>query len=144
MFKSDDSETTKIVADFLVEDYRFQQSFVSAVNKLFNEEIKKYKSSYVFHTNKIKELSLNRHHFQDIEFASSSTGKIYRGTTGKDGTLCIIDIDTNTVVENNSKPSKREIVGQAIIDLGVDLDTDDTLYQRYRKLTRLINKSKES
>ena len=36
--KSDDSETAKIVADFLVEDYRFQQSFMSAVNKLFNEK----------------------------------------------------------------------------------------------------------
>lgn len=91
----------------------------------------------------IEELSNNRHHFQDIEFASSSTGKIYRGTTGEGGTLCIIDIDTNTVVENHSKPSKKEIVGQAIIDLGVDLDTDDNLYQRYKKLTRLINKSKE-
>lgn len=55
--KSDNSDTTKIFADFLVEDYRFQHSFVSAVNKLFNEEIKKYESSYVFHANKIKELA---------------------------------------------------------------------------------------
>lgn len=55
--KSNDLETAGIVADFLVEDYRFQRSFVSAVNKLFNEEIKKYESSYVFHTNKIKELA---------------------------------------------------------------------------------------
>ncbi len=55
--KSGDSETAKIVADFLVEDYRFQRSFVSAVNKLFNEETKKYESSYKFHKNKIEELA---------------------------------------------------------------------------------------
>ena len=53
----DNQEMIKAISDFLVEDYRFQQSFMSAVNKLFNEEIKKYISSYVFHTNKIKELA---------------------------------------------------------------------------------------
>lgn len=55
--KSDVSEIAQIIADFLIEDYRFQRSFLSAVNKLFNEEIKKYESSYMFHTNKVKELA---------------------------------------------------------------------------------------
>lgn len=86
----------------------------------------------------IKELSLNRHHFQDIEFTSSITGKRYKGTTGKDGTLCIVDLETNAEIENFSKPSKKEIVGQAIIDLGGETEKDDTLYQRYRKLSKLV------
>ena len=89
----------------------------------------------------IKELAGNRHHFQDIEFTSSATGKSYRGTTGSDGTLCIIENETNSVVENLSKPSKKEIVGQAILDLGGDTDKDETLYQRYRKLTKLIRQN---
>lgn len=86
----------------------------------------------------IKELSLNRHHFQDIEFTSSITGRRYKGTTGKDGTLCILDLETNVEIENFSKPSKKEIVGQAIIDLGGGTEKDDTLYQRYRKLSKLV------
>lgn len=89
----------------------------------------------------IKELAGNRYHFQDIEFTSSATGKSYRGTTGSDGTLCIIENETNSVVENFSKPSKKEIVGQAILDLGGDTDKDETLYHRYRKLTKLIQQS---
>ena len=89
----------------------------------------------------IEELSKNRHHFQDIEFSSSSTGKLYKGLTGNDGTLCIREADTGIEVENNSKPSKREIVGQAIIDLGGICEKEDTLYQRYRKLTKLVGNS---
>lgn len=86
----------------------------------------------------IKELANNRHHFQDIEFVSSLTGKRYKGTTGDDGTLCIIDLETDLVIENFSKPSKKEIIGQAIIDLGGETDKNETLYQRYRKLTKLV------
>ena len=89
----------------------------------------------------IEELSKNRHHCQDIEFSSSSTGKLYKGLTGNDGTLCIREADTGIEVENNSKPSKREIVGQAIIDLGGICEKEDTLYQRYRKLTKLVGNS---
>ena len=55
--KSDNSEVAKVIADFIVEDYRFQCSFLSAVKKLFNEEIKKYVSSFNFHKNKIEELT---------------------------------------------------------------------------------------
>lgn len=53
----DNQEMIKAIADFLVEDYRFCRSFVSAVNKLFNEESKKYGSTYLFHKNKINELA---------------------------------------------------------------------------------------
>jgi len=86
----------------------------------------------------INELSLNRHHFKDIEFSSSLTGKKYKGTTGKDGALCIIDLDTNEEVPNFSNPSKKEIVGQAIIDLGGTIEKEDTLYQRFHRLTKMI------
>lgn len=50
-------ELTEAIADFLVEDFRFRRSFLSAINKLYPEEAKKYESSYVFHQNKIIELS---------------------------------------------------------------------------------------
>ena len=45
------------MADFLVDDYKFCRSFMSAVNKLYPEERKKYESAYMFHTNKTKELA---------------------------------------------------------------------------------------
>ena len=85
-----------------------------------------------------KELARNRHHFKDITFKSSLTGKSYKGTTSEDGVLAIIDLTTNKEVENNAKPNKKAILGQAIIDLGETVNKDDTLYQRYRKLTKLV------
>lgn len=88
----------------------------------------------------IKELSKNRHHFKDIEFRSSLTNRWYKGTTGDDGTLCIIDKETDTEIPNNSKPSKKAIIGQAIIDLGGSTTNEDTLYQRYHMLTKLVEK----
>ena len=87
---------------------------------------------------KIKELSANRHHFRDISFFSSLTGKEYFGTTGKDGTLCVIDVTTGQEIPNNSKPSKKAIIGQAIIDLGGTTPKDESLYQRYHKLMKLV------
>ena len=83
-------------------------------------------------------LNINRHHFKDVEFSSSLTGHNYRGTTSEDGTLCIIDITTNKEVPNNSKPSKKAIVGQALEDLGETVEKDDSLYQRYHRLTKVI------
>lgn len=63
----------------------------------------------------IEKLSKNRHHFKDVEFSSNLTGKRYKGTTGDNGTLKISKIDTGIEVPNNSKPSKKTIVKQAII-----------------------------
>ena len=83
--------------------------------------------------NEIIELSINRHHFRDITFTSSLTGKRYKGTTSATGVLCIIDVETGNEVPNNSNPSKKSIIGQAIIDLGGETDKSETLYQRYRK-----------
>ena len=39
---------------------------------------------------------------------------------------------------NNSKPSKRAIIGQAIIDLGGETSNEETSYCRYHKLTKMI------
>lgn len=86
----------------------------------------------------IIKLSWNRHHFKDIEFSSSLTGKRYLGTTSDDGTLCIIDFDIKKEVPNNSKPSKKAIVRKAIEDLGQETKKNDTLYQLYHKLTKII------
>lgn len=85
-----------------------------------------------------KELKLNRHHFKEIDFKSSLTGKEYHGGTGEDGTLAIIDKATGNEIPNNSKPSKRDILGQAIKDLGGKITKKETLYQRYHKLSKLV------
>ena len=93
-------------------------------------------------TNALEEKEINfdknRHHFKDVEFTSSLTGRKYKGQTSENGTLMIIDLTTNQEIPNYSKPSKRAIVGQAIVDLGgkINLD-DDTLYGRYHQLTKL-------
>ncbi len=84
--------------------------------------------------------ALNRHHFKNIIFSSSITHARYKGTTSEDGTLCIIDLDSGKELPNNSNPSKKEIVGQAIIDLGGQTTKEETLYQRYHKLSKMILK----
>lgn len=86
----------------------------------------------------VKKLTANRHHFKDIDFNSSLTGKSYHGTTNENGTLKIIDVEFGKEVPNNSHPSKKAIIGQAIKDLGGDTSKDETLYQRYHKLTKMI------
>ncbi len=88
----------------------------------------------------IKALDINRHHFKEIDFTSSLTGKKYHGQTGEEGTLVIIDVASGQEIPNNSKPSKKAIIGQAIKDLGGTTDNSDTLYQKYRKLTKLVLK----
>ena len=52
--KSDD---LSIVADFLIEDFRFTRSYLSILDKLFIEERKRYESAYNFHGTKVEELS---------------------------------------------------------------------------------------
>ena len=88
-------------------------------------------------------VSVNRHHFKDCIFTSSLTGKTYKGTTSESGVLSIIDLQTNLEVPNNSNPTKKSIIGQAILDLGGKTDKDETLYQRYRKLTKLLENINE-
>ena len=45
-----------VIAEFIVEEYRFMRTYSSAVNKLFIEEKKRFISAYTFHENKITEL----------------------------------------------------------------------------------------
>ena len=84
----------------------------------------------------IKESLRNKHHFKDIEFTSSLTGRKYKGSTNKEtGNLMIIDIESGEEIPNYSKPSKKAIVQKAVSDLGEE--PQDTLYLAYRQLMKL-------
>ena len=87
---------------------------------------------------KISILSKNKHHFKDVEFYCPLTDRKYRGTTSENGTLSIVDIITGLEVPNYAKPSKKTIVGSAIEYLGGYTQKDESLYQRYHKLTKII------
>lgn len=87
-----------------------------------------------------KQLNINRHHFKEIDFTSSLTNKKYHGKTSDEGTLSIIDLESGRDVPNNSNPSKKAILGRAIEDLGGNVEKEETLYQRYRKLSKLVLK----
>jgi len=87
-------------------------------------------------------IELNRHHFKEIEFSSSLTGKRYRTETNSKGTLSIFEVESNEEILNNSHPSKKQIVGVALEDLGQHIDKDDSLYQRVHRLTKIILKNK--
>lgn len=84
--------------------------------------------------------NINRHHFKEIDFSSSLTNKKYHGKTNDEGTLSIIDVESGNDVPNNANPSKKAIIGRAIEDLGGKTEKDETLYQRYRKLSKLVLK----
>lgn len=86
----------------------------------------------------IREMELNRHHFKDIEFHSSLTNKYYYTKTSSQGTLSIFEKETNTEVPNNSNPSKKQIVLQALKDLGENVDNGLTLYQLEHRLEKKI------
>lgn len=88
--------------------------------------------------NEIREMKLNRHHFKDIEFYSSLTNKYYYTKTSEQGTLSIFEKDTNIEVPNNSNPSKKQIVLQAVKDLGEIADDGLTLYQLEHRLEKRI------
>ena len=83
-------------------------------------------------------LSKNRHHFKNIQFNSSLTGKNYYSKTKEDGTLGIYEDETNMEVPNNSNPSKRQILYSALEDLGGDLSGSNTLYQLEHKLEKIL------
>ena len=83
-------------------------------------------------------LSKNRHHFKNISFYSSLTGKNYYSKANEDGTLGIYEKDTNIEVPNNSNPSKRQILYSALEDLGEDVSSGNTLYQLEHKLEKIL------
>ena len=88
--------------------------------------------------NEIREMELNRHHFKDIEFYSSLTNKYYYTKTSSQGTLSIFEKETNAEVPNNSNPSKKQIVLQALRDLEEDVNEGLTLYQLEHRLEKKI------
>lgn len=89
---------------------------------------------------KNRELSKNRHHFKEIKFKSSLTNKTYYSRTKEDETLGIYEEETNVEVPNNSNPSKKQILLQAVKDLNGGVDSNITLYQLQHKLEKLIIK----
>lgn len=89
---------------------------------------------------KNRELSKNRHHFKNIKFKSSLTNKTYYSKTKDDGTLGIYEENTNNEIPNNSNPSKKQILFQAVKDLNGKVDNNITLYQLQHKLEKLVNK----
>ena len=89
---------------------------------------------------KNRELAKNRHHFKNINFKSSLTNKTYYSKTKEDGTLGIYEEDTNNEVPNNSNPSKKQILLQAVKDLNGEVENNITLYQLQHRLEKLLNK----
>lgn len=86
-----------------------------------------------------RELVKNRHHFKDIAFSFSLTNKKYYSKTKEDGTLGIYELDTNLEIPNNSNPSKKQILLQAVKDLGEEVDVNTiTLYQLQHKLEKIL------
>ena len=93
----------------------------------------------------VKELSVNRHNFKDIKFHSSLTNKDYYTKTSEHGTLSVFEQDTNEEIPNNSNPSKKQIIKQAVLDLGGDIVEGLTLYQLEHRLEKIVlNKSDRS
>lgn len=92
---------------------------------------------------KNRKLSKNRHHFKDIKFKSSLTNKTYYSKTKADGTLGIYEEETDNEIPNNSNPSKKQILLQAVIDLNgknSKVESKITLYQLHHRLEKLLNK----
>lgn len=86
----------------------------------------------------IRELDKNRYHFKEITFSSSLTGKIYDSRVNPDGSLWIFEHGTEIEVVSFSNPSKKQIIRQALIDLGEDGDNSKTLYQLMHQLQRRV------
>lgn len=62
-----------VVAEFLIEDFRFTRSYLSIMDKLFLEERKRYESAYNFHANKVEELA-NKY---NLKIAVYKNGDLY-------------------------------------------------------------------
>lgn len=54
--KKNSNMDLNVIAEFVIEEYRFMRTYCSAVNKLFLEEKKRFISAYTYHENKVKEL----------------------------------------------------------------------------------------
>ncbi len=79
-----------------------------------------------------------RHHFDTVTFTSSLTDRKYKTSMGENGILVLIDVETGDEVPNFSKPSKKQIVRQALLDLGEEADNSQTLYQLTHTLIKVM------
>jgi len=86
-------------------------------------------------------LPYNRHHFREITFRSSLTGKQYDSKTNPNGTLGIYEHTTGEEIVSYSRPSKKQIVRAAVNDLGGDGDNSKTLYQLMHTLEQLVSEA---
>lgn len=68
------------------------------------------------------------------------TNKTYYSETKDDGTLGIYEEETNMEVPNNSNPSKKQILLQAVKDLNGEVESNITLYQLQHRLEKLVIK----
>lgn len=104
------------------------------LHKPTNEEIMEEKIA-----EENRALVKNRHHFKNIKFSSSLTNKEYYSKTKDDGTLGIYEVNTGIEIPNNSNPSKKQILLQAVKDLGEEVDANSiTLYQLQHKLEKIL------
>lgn len=87
-----------------------------------------------------RDIILHNHHFKEIQFSSSLTGKRYLSKASDKGTLMIVDVTTGEEIPNFAKPSKKQIVAQALKDLGKDVKKgeNDTLYQLVHRLEKIV------
>lgn len=88
----------------------------------------------------VRDLNNNRHHFKEITFSSSLTGKTYDSKTNLDGSLGIYEHETGKEVVSFSNPSKKQIVRTALIDMGLEGDSTKTLYQLMHQLEKAVLK----
>ncbi len=88
-----------------------------------------------------EEARKNLHHFDTVVFKSSITGQEYKTGMEKNGTLTLIETATNVQLQNYSNPSKKQIIRQALLDLGENVDNHQTLYQLAHKLIKIIKTS---
>lgn len=133
-FKSDEEYLTTTLENVL----DFFENVFNDIEDLFanapdNDDDEIFSSKEVKSTDKVN------HYFKEIDFESSLTGLKYHGSTNDDGSLKIVNLSSNEEVPNNSSPNKKAIIGQAIIDLGGSIEKSDTLYQRYHRLSRMID-----
>ncbi len=82
----------------------------------------------------------NRHHFKGVKFHSSLTNKCYYTKSNEKGTLSIYEVEGDIEVPNNSTPSKKQIVLQAVKDLNIPNNENETLYQLVHKLEKILIK----
>lgn len=84
----------------------------------------------------VRELNLNRHNFKGVTFTSSLTNKTYYSKTNRNGSLGIYLKDNDEEVKNYSRPSKKQMVRRALIDLGLEGDNKNNLYQLMHQLEK--------